>query len=100
LYLAVSEAIEETEGGSMGGLERSLSSHQPTKAAKELISLDRRLAEAGASAGEPNKKRLIGEREPRKIELTLRTRMIEEKIPLPIISKTYSPYPFLNRVTF
>ncbi len=90
-YLAVSEAVEEAEGGSLGSLERSLNEMQPTEASRGLRRLAAHLAQAGTLAGESGKKRLIGGKEPREIELALRTRMIDGRFPLPIITKTYDP---------
>ncbi len=90
-YLAVSEAVEGAEGGSLGSLERSLDEMQPTEASHGLRRLATHLAQAGTVAREPGKRRLIGGKEPRAIELALRTRMIDARFPLPIITKTYDP---------
>ena len=92
-YLAVCEAVEEIEGGSLGGLERSLGKWQPMEIPEELRRLASILALAGAAVGEPGKTRLIDGRKPRVIELALRTRMMDTDIPLPIIRKTFDPKP-------
>jgi hypothetical protein len=90
-YLAVSEAVQETEGGELGSFERSLSQMQPTEAVRLLREHAARLAQAGILAGESGKKRLIGGKEPRAIELALRARMDKEGVPLPGIQKMYDP---------
>ncbi len=91
-YLAVSEAVEEAEGGSLGSLERSLSKMQPRDGSRGISSLAAYLAQGGTAAGEPGKGRLVGGKEPREIELKLRTRMADAGVPLPIISKKYDPH--------
>jgi hypothetical protein len=89
-YLAVSEAVEEAEGGSLGSLERSLMEKQPTRVSEEFRRLAARLSQTGTVAGEPGTKRTIGGKEPRAIELALRQRMFDAGHPLPRISKTYA----------
>jgi hypothetical protein len=89
-YLAVSEAVEEAEGGSLGSLERSLMEKQPTRVSEEFRRLAARLSQTGTVGGEPGTKRTIGGKEPRAIELALRQRMFDAGHPLPRISKTYA----------
>jgi hypothetical protein len=90
-YLAVSEAVEEAEGGSLGSLERSLGGMQPA-GAQSLGKLAAYLSQAGAQSGEPGKARLIGGKEPRAIKLALEERAISLGIRLPPpISKTFDP---------
>ena len=84
-YLAVEEATEEAEGGSLGSLERSLSGL--TNVPADLAELARRMAGEGRSAGESGRARTIRGESPRAIELTLRQRLIDAEIPLPAIQK-------------
>lgn len=88
-YLAVSEAVEEAEGGALGSLERSLASTGQSH--EGLKKLAERLAVAGVQSGETGQSRLIDGKAPRQIELGLRDRLISDGIPLPSISKTYDP---------
>jgi len=88
-YLAVYEAVEEAEGGSLGSLERSL--RGLPAAAQSLGKLAAYLSQAGTQSGEPGKARLIGGKEPRAIELALRERVMKLGIPVPIISKRLDP---------
>ena len=91
-YLAISEATEEAEGGSLGSLQRSLRDRQqPAAANANLARVAQSLAKAGTALSEPGAKRLIDGKEPRTIELALRARLIEEQIALPMISKTIDP---------
>ena len=95
-YMAVSEAVEEVEGGSLGGLKRSLTSTAPGNTSDEFGRLARRLAEAGRRAGEPGKFQWSGSKTPREIELALRGRLIRDQIPLPSITKSFGSQPRLK----
>lgn len=90
-YLAVHEAVEEVEGGTLGSLERSLAESITSQSSKGLRDLARQLGAAGVQAGETGQSRLIDGQAPRQIERALRDRLIHDKIPVPIISKTYGP---------
>jgi len=90
-YLAVSEAVEELEGGALGSLERSLAAPRAAQSPEGLRGLAKYLSAAGVQAGEIGQSRLIDGKMPRQIELALRDRLISDSIPLPSISKTYDP---------
>lgn len=90
-YLAISEATKEAEGGTMGSLERSLRAAKSSDRSSDFGRLAARLAEAGASAGEPGKELLIDGREPREIELALRERLTGAGISIPIITEYFEP---------
>jgi hypothetical protein len=88
-HMAVSEAVEEVEGGSLGSLERSLASSTSGNPTDGFHQLARRLAEAGKHAGEPGRSQWSGSKTPREIELALRDRLIRDRIPLPSITKKF-----------
>ncbi|MCE3225153.1 MAG: hypothetical protein K0S58_3333 [Nitrospira sp.] len=90
-WLAVNQAVEEAEGGSLGSLERSLANSKSAEMSGGLRKLAADLAQAGILAGEPGKTQLIGGKTPREIEWALRTRLIDAGVPLPIESATYDP---------
>ena len=52
-HLAVNQAVEEAEGGSLGSLERSLTNPKSTETSGVLRKLAAHLAQAGILAGEP-----------------------------------------------
>jgi hypothetical protein len=89
-YLAISEATEEVEGGSLSSLLRTLSDRRGTPVPQGLRSLAENMAVAGRNAGEPVRPRLVTGREPRSIELAVKRRMQDAGIPIPVISKTYA----------
>lgn len=84
-YLAVDEATDEAEGGSLGSLERSLSGL--TNVPDALAALAQTMADDARAAGEPGHPRMIRGESPRAIELALRQRLIEAGIPIPAIQK-------------
>jgi hypothetical protein len=87
-YLAVNEATEEAEGGSLGALQRSLPDESQSS---DLARLARRMARAGKDSGESGKARTVRGREPRDIELAVRQRLIDAGIPIPALAKLYAP---------
>ena len=88
--LAVSEAVEEAEGGPLGSLERCLTNIQCTEALRGLRVLAGQVAEAGTLVGEPDKAQRIGGKEPREIEAALRARVNDDGVSLPIVHKTFA----------
>ena len=95
-YMAVGEAVEEVEGGSLGSLERSLTSTASGGIPDEFQRLASRLAEVGRRVGEPGKPQWSGSKTPREIELALRDRLIRDQIPLPSITKKVGSPPRLK----
>jgi hypothetical protein len=89
-YLAVNEAVEEAEGGSLGSLARSLSSHL-SEVPASFRQLAEYLEQGGRTVGEPTAGQLIGGKTPRDIELALRARLMAADVRPPSISRTYDP---------
>ena len=94
-YLAVSEAVEEAEGGLLGNLRRSLRDQrsQAGAANADFMRLAEYLSQIGTESGETGVSRLIDGTDPRSIELALRERLLKEQIPLPVITKNLDPGP-------
>ena len=89
--MAVNEAVEEAEGGSLGSMRRSMGGAEPGEATEGLRAVAERMARAGTTAGEPGTERLIGGKKPRAIVLALRARLEDAGVSLPTITKTYDP---------
>jgi SIR2-like protein len=95
-HMAVEEAVEETEGGSLGGLERSLESTAAKDTPDSFHQLARRLAKAGKRAGEPGRSDWNRAKTPREIELALRERLMRDQIPMADITKKFGAQPLLK----
>ena len=95
-HMAVEEAVEETEGGSLGGLERSLASTATRDVPDSFRQLARRLAKAGKRGGEPGTSEGNRSKTPREIELALRKRLMRERISMPEITKKFGEQPLLK----
>jgi hypothetical protein len=88
--LAVDQAVEEEEGGSVGSMNDPWPTRNPLRRPEAGESW-RRISLRLEFWPRARQNQLIGGKTPRGIELALRTRMIDASIPLPYLSKTYDP---------